>query len=67
MNGTVKTLEAFLNDEADAPVDHPIFPELRPAREVAPVHDDGMSVYVPGLDPRLRPVGVVGASREVSP
>lgn len=63
MNGTTKTLEAFLNDEADSPVDHPIFPELRPTAEIAVV-DDGVSVYIPGLDPRLRPVGVVGASRE---
>jgi hypothetical protein len=48
---------SILEDEAEgAPDDEGLF-------EAAEVADDGFSVSIPGLDPRLQPVGVVGQKR----
>lgn len=58
--GKLDNFRGLLQDEAEGAPDDEGLPEAPEAV------DDGVSVSIPGLDPRLRPVGVVGRSKAVA-
>lgn len=51
--GRLANFHSFLEDLAEETAE-------QESQDAAPVVDDGVSVQVPGLDPRLRSMGVVG-------
>lgn len=57
MRGKLPSYREFLEDEAEGA------PDNEGLSEASGVVDDGVSVSIPGLDPRLRPVGVVGQNK----